>query len=267
MNMKFSFVHLSRSGFASIVLAGAVSLARANSIELVAGSAYAGYTGGSSTPYQNGQGGEFTALSINPANQANSWTPAGYDAKALYTFSSGTLSGLTGFETFCLEGGSNDVYFTPGTHYTYGESLNILGGPMGSLPLTVGTAWLYEQFATGQLSGYDYINPSARLADAGALQNTFWFLEGEIGSANNAYTTLVVNQFGGSLLNAQIAATASTNYGVEVLNLWSGDGRTAAQNQMIYTGRKVPDGGATLSLIGLGLIGLAAFRRRFTSAR
>jgi len=232
--------------------------AMANTLELVAGSAYAGYTGGSFTPYQNGQGGEFVALDTTSGTPV-SWVPSGYSSKAKYTFTSGSLSGLTGFDTFCVQGGNNDVYFTPGVQYSYTESTQILGGPSGTLNLTQGAAWLYSNFATGILSGYNYTNAGSRLADAGALQNALWYLEGEIANPNNAFSMLAVSHTyatGGAFTSVNSAG--ASNFDVKVLNL-----RGPAQNQLIYTGRgNVPDTGATLGFLVLGLGAIVAARRK-----
>jgi hypothetical protein len=228
--------------------------AMANSIELVAGSAYASYTGGSYTPYQNGQGGEFVALDASGSSLA-SWVPTGYSSSATYLFTSGSLAGLTGFDTFCVQGGTNDVYFTPGTHYSYTESTQILGGPFSPLDLKVGVAWLYEQFATGVLSGYHYSDATQRLADAGDLQNAIWFLEGEVANPNNAFSQLAITQFGGLAgATASVNSIGASSFGVAVLNL-AGPG----QNQLIYNA--VPDGGLTVAMLGSALIGLAAMVR------
>ena len=61
------------------------------------------------------------------------------------------------FQTFCVE---DSEYFSPGS--TYNVQLNTAavygmpGATSGSEPVTLGTAWLYSQFANGSLSGYDY---------------------------------------------------------------------------------------------------------------
>ena len=119
----------------------AASAGFADTITLYAGP---GYSGANGNPYQNGQGGEFTAIT-------SAGVPVGYSSLATYTLGG---TGQTGFQTFCVEGGNNDVYFTPGTQYTYQISDQIKGGPKGTLDLTVGAAWLYSQFATGQLTNY-----------------------------------------------------------------------------------------------------------------
>jgi hypothetical protein len=154
-------------------------------------------------------------------------------------------------------------------------------GPSGD-QISVGTAWLYSHFAQGTLnvppvSGFgDYfsaVNPT-RANEALKLQQAIWKLEGEDNTAttaNNAYYAAAVNQFGGVEANAQ--ANASAGYlGVYVLNNWK---TAAARNLWVSSGTitesakaqdflyfRVPDGGATILLLGVALAGLGALRRR-----
>ncbi len=90
---------------------------------------------------------------------------------------SGGLAWMGSFPTFCLE---TAEYFVPGG--TYDAIVNNAAayggvGPAGD-PICIGTAWLYSQFRAGTLSGYD-ASGAARLADAGVLRQTIWYLEGE----------------------------------------------------------------------------------------
>lgn len=245
--MKYSTKTLFASVLTALALSAA-SVSYGNTVVLYAGPAY---SGNNSNPYQNGQGGEFTAITSNGI-------PAGYNSLAKYT----NANGLTGFETFCVEGGKNDVYFTPGVTYNYVTSDQIKGGPMGTLDLTVGVAYLYSQFATGQLSGYFSGN---RYTNAGALQNAFWTLEGESSAPIAGWIqTLLVGQFG-SIANATLSVIQNAyDYDVQVMNITNAAG-ASAQNQLIYTGRPVPDGGLTIVLLGISFLGLALFKRQFGS--
>ena len=239
----------------SALVLAAASVSFGDTVVLFAGPAY---SGSNSNPYQNGQGGEFTAVT-------SGGIPAGYSSLAKYT----NANGITGFETFCVEGGTNDVFFTPGVTYNFATSDQNKGGPMGTIDLTVGAAWLYAQFATGQLSGYFSGN---RWAHAGDLQNALWTLEGESNAAIAGWiSTLLTGQFG-SISNAERSViTNEFDYDVHVMNLWQqGSANTdsaaqPAQNQLIYTGRPVPDGGLTIALLGVSFLGLALFKRRFAS--
>lgn len=272
--------------FAALALS---SQARANNeVYLEAGNVYG------SNPFGNSDGGEFTALT-------NAGIPSGYAAAATYSYS-GSLSGNTtgatsGFETFCVE---NSTYFVVDTTYNYSVSSDIqvptpiAGGYEGDtgytdVALSAGVAWLYQQFATGSLAGYDYdlTNTSAdaatRNTDAGLLQQAIWDLQGASGSPDadpgtpalttlaqvaaldNPYLTLVVDTIG--LSAATSGQTSAGEYGVYVMNLYSGtnDSSTGAQvyqNQLIYEGpSSVPDSGATAMLLGIGLVLLVASQR------
>jgi hypothetical protein len=240
------------------------------SIYLAVGRSFGGVN-----PYQYGDGGEFTAFSSTLG------VPAGYSSLATFTMTSGSSGyslpggdgagsigdtpfvGQTGFETFCLED-QVDFYVGQSYNYTIGYAIQQTNGS-----LTAGAAWLYEQFATGQLSGYDYSDDSAHLTDAGELQSTLWYLQGEPADpsvfpndASDPFTTLVENHFGGGaagLAAAQATITSASNdpYDVEVLELSNSSG--IAQDQLIYTGpAHVPDSATTLGLLGISLVGLVS---------
>jgi len=196
-------------------------------------------------------GGEFTMKGSPWAN------PAHYDVATL-------VAG--GFQTFCLElneGISGQPF------HAYLNTAAVAGGLGGGSPdpISIGTAWLYKQFAEGNLSGYDYTPGAGRAASARALQEAIWYLEDELTSLGpNAYVSLVVAKFG-SLANAKANYDpASAGFRVAVLNLYGVDritGKTdwtaRKQDMLVY----LPDGGMTLVLMGGGLLGLAMIRRKF----
>jgi hypothetical protein len=103
----------------------------------------------------------------------------------------------------------------------------------------------------------DYGYGVNRLASAGLLQNALWWLEGEeaIPNTGNLYIDAVVAKFGGA---ADAKANGAEQYGVYALNIWTASGK--GQTQLFYA---VPDGGATLMLLGGALMGLGALRRKF----
>ena len=128
--------------------------------------------------YSFSDGGEFRAVpDANLLNFANP-TLAGYVPA---TADSTTVNPY--FQTFCVE---KSEYFTPGNAYNVSLSYNIkydagLFLPNGE-PLTMGTAWLYSQFAAGSLIGsgpfpYAYAYGGSRTATAGDLQEAIWYLQ------------------------------------------------------------------------------------------
>jgi hypothetical protein len=214
--------------------------------------------------YSTGFGGEFTAA------PTGSWLPYfGYvDGVTMNVGVAGS------FQTFCLETQVNlpkgellDGYVNPLGAVT--------GGFAGGNPdqVSQGTGWLYSEFAAGTLSGYDYTNPGrggefAWGSSADLLQRTIWWLEDEDPARYNFYSNGTPAPIAGTVFyNAIIAyfgseadakANGGANYGVYALNLWKLDG-TLVQDVLV----RVPDGGATLMLLGGALVGLGALRRRF----
>jgi hypothetical protein len=214
-----------------------------------------------SNPYQNGIGGEFTAIPNADALSA-SGTP---DLTPYLNSYAPVARNGGGFQTFCLE---YNEHFNWGVNYQYGvSSAAVQGGTGTSDNVSVGTAWLYSQFAQGTLANYF---TSGRQANAGLLQNTIWYLEGEIASLSaNPFYNSVVGHFG-SFAAAQ-ADTSSIDalnadasyYGVWVLNMGSPTSNPPYpnQDQLIYKTPGVPDGGATLLLLGISA-GAVSFLRR-----
>jgi hypothetical protein len=161
------------------------------------------------------------------------------------------------FLTFCLEYAE---HISLGTTYYYGVSQSAkyngaapITGTMD--PISQATAWLFLQFATGNLAGY---NQSSQHQDD--LQRAFWYLEGETGGVYNSYVNLSISHF------ANLSEAMSDNNGtfnVGVMNVWSNANMTGpAQDQLILLPSRVPDGGATVGLLGLSLVVTACFARR-----
>lgn len=225
---------------ASLPMAG--NVAKADTVTLSQGS------------YSYSVGGEFTA--VTSANFLGN----GYVSSTEVN---------SGFQTFCIETG---VDFSPGTQYYYslGQTAQPLssGGSGSGLNLTAGAAYLYYEFATGQLVGYDYINPSARLADAGLLQAAIWYLQG--GQTYGGYVNPSISDDPFYDLAIANANSSYLSY-VDVLEMWVDSGDTvAAQNQLVLTGTgptpspSVPDGGMTIVLLGGALVGLQTLRRKLS---
>jgi hypothetical protein len=195
--------------------------------------------------YQMGYGGEFLA------------TP---DADLAYVLDSySPLAKLNdGFFTFCLERDARITFKKP-----HNAALNDVvvgvggrkGGVNGVDPLSNGTAWLYEQFATGTLEGYDY-TPGKR-STARKLQTAIWWLEGEVPLGRprkNRFLRLAFDHFNGKLATL---ADNDGSLGVRIMNLGESP-KFAIQDLLIYSRPQtppasVPDEGSALFLLSLSL--------------
>ncbi len=192
-------------------------------------------------PYSYSNGGEFvvTQSGLGLGNYASSTLYSG------------------GFATFCVE--ESEVFY-PGTTYAFTKSDRAISGGVGPVgdPISLGTAWLYSQFAQGTLSLYNYSTPLDRKNDAGALQAAIWMLEDEMAwNSSNKFINLLLTT---TPYNTEAGAKAPANgaYGVIVLNLWDknhpGDYNYRVQDQLYVT----PEPGILILLgIAMSAIGMA----------
>lgn len=188
--------------------------------------------------------GEFTVYGYTGAIYNSEYSPLTSD-----------LGGyVPSFQTFCLE--YNEDAGTP-VNYVI-NSAAVLGGEAVSDPLSMGTAYLYSQFAMGLLPDYFGGN---RVFEAVSLQFAIWALENEpvASQADNPYYKLAL-QHGGTD-DAPVGW-----YNVYVLNntqqIATGAGVVRKQD---FLWLSVPDGGTTLMLLGGALLGLGALRRKFNA--
>jgi len=161
------------------------------------------------------------------------------------------------FETFCLE---KDEVITFGitNYYKLGTSAVTggLGGVGGEDPLDPLTAYLYEKFITGTLTGYTYSvvgGDAARIASADALQHVMWYIEQEEAQAWTPGDASLMDLFYQDAL-----ANAGAGIGdVRVMNVYADEAATQyVQDQLVLT----PEPGtALLCLMGTALM---AARRR-----
>lgn len=170
--------------------------------------------------YSYGNGGEFRAVGNSSLDSIVDWNAYATTTKGTVTAATdgsswGYGSGLNGqqyFQTFCTELLEE---FSPGSSYTISSignnaMYNQNAGPNG-IPITLGIAYLYSQFAAGTLGGYDYTG-AGRTTSAGNLQNAIWYLLGEGGSLTDAALTDLQNS---GIVQANWTAAANGAYGVK----------------------------------------------------
>jgi len=212
--------------------------------------------------YSYGNGGEFRAVGDAGLDSIVTWsayapvTQGTVSSADLSSWGGGSLASSIGqryFQTFCIEYSEE---FSPGTSYPVDTGYNALYGHVGAAPgtpVTIGTAWLYSQFAAGTLSGYNYTYGSGRTTSANQLQQAIWYLQGEGGSFNGYVTLAEAN-----VANAWAAANGA--FGVYALNL--GDPGRAQAQLVIDDPAPVPE--PTTMLAGAMLLlpfGASAVRR------
>jgi hypothetical protein len=192
--------------------------------------------------YSYGNGGEFRAVGNADLNNVVNW--AAYRAS---TASQGAY-----FQTFCIE---DSEYFYPGTTYAASTGNNALYGAVGSspgTPVTMGTAWLYSQFAAGTLGAYHYAYGGTRTPDAGAVQQAIWYFQGETVGAHNAWAVLAE----ANVANAFAAANGA--FGVQALTLGAPG---QVQDQLVIVVPEPTTVIAGAGALALALLGIGGARR------
>ena len=205
--------------------------------------------------YYSGNGGEFTIAG------------SGLDLSGYQSGAAGTSLTAGAFQTFCIE--RNEYTFGgAGRYFVNSKALNGGVNTQNGDDLSQAVAWLYCQFASQDWEtgtpGYNYGVSGGRSGSAGLLQNAIWFLEEELsGQESNPYVVAATTRFGD--LNTARQANQVAGFGVYVLNNF--EGTKFRQDQLYYNpnGERVPDGGASLILFGLGLSGVSLIRRRLRS--
>jgi hypothetical protein len=226
----------------------------------------AGDYGGTAYPtrlsgYYEGGGGEFTIYDTSSTNLLLT-----NDAYASTTSGKGGHS--ESFQTFCMESDESTPDYSymkiwvseasvnsNGTTNAYGSGSHAWNGGSNTNygdNLDFKTAWLYTQFATGNLYNYAYsgsVNGLNREKTAEALQWLIWDTEGESKSSlslNSTQNTLV------STWNSLYSQSGWTGIGdVRILQCYTSYDNRA--QDFLYLMTPVPVPGAVL----LGLLGMA----------
>jgi hypothetical protein len=121
--------------------------------------------------------------------------------------------------------------------------------------ISKGTAWLFAQFAMGTLNTVP--GGSYNSSEENDLQQAIWWLEGESLGVNNYFVAAASSALG---VAVYLQDSTYGEFGTYVLNV--GPSPEFPNQDILY--HNVPDGGATLSLLGAALLGLGALRRKLS---
>jgi len=203
-------------------------------------------------PWLIGSGGEFTVTpDAGVAAMLGGYSP--------YTMNQGGYRGS--FQTFCVE--RNESISASTTYDVTFNNVTVFSGK----PLTIGAAYLYQEFATGTLPYYNYADSPAgsRTGSNNTPHGTAFELQRAISYFMGEYPYDPYNFYMGAFGVVPLPGNPFglyTGTQVQILNLWAPgqphDPAHAYQDVLILT---VPEP-ATFALAGLGAVALLAFRRK-----
>lgn len=258
--MKKYWIVLSLAG-----VMAAPNLFAAMQITLMDNGSTSGQVYNLSTEYSYGNGGEFRAVGNSGSGSLDSivnWSA--YAATTQGTVGSAADAGTWGygsglavngnryFQTFCTE---LQEEYTPGGTYTISSVGNnaLYNGTGHPVPITMGVAYLYSQFAAGTLVGYNYTYGSGRSGTAWDLQNAIWTLLGEQSTPLAAWVATDLSSI------ANVNAAANGAFGAADLTL-GGAGQNQDQLVMVVPEATTMIAGALL-LLPLGASALRILRK------
>lgn len=189
----------------------------------------------------------FDALLLGSASQT-AWSSAGTSVAVSFVApDSGVVNGATNnvFAPPFLSGG-NGVGFGSPNQANGADTTNYLSTGTGSITLDFGVGLSYLGLLWGSVDNYNKIEFYNGFSSVGSFtgSNVLALPNGNQGSGGSVYVNF--NDLDGQF--TKVVLTSSTN---------------AFEIDNVATSRaSVPDSGATVTLLGLGLVGLAAIRRK-----
>jgi hypothetical protein len=174
--------------------------------------------------YSAGNGGEFRAVGDAGLDSAVDW--GAYSANT-----SGGSGSSQYFQTFCTE---TSEYFSPGNTYSVSSIGNnaLYNGGVNPVPITLGVAYLYSQFAAGTFAGYTYAYGAGRVASAQNLQQAIWYLLGEYQDGAQLTGAALTALQNSGIAQADWTVAADGAYGVRDMVLGTPG---AAQDQLVMS--------------------------------
>jgi len=143
-----------------------------------------------------------------------------------------STSNLGTFDTFCLNSG---IPIQAGVVYNFITGPSAIPGAPSTValpvpnPVSIGTAWLFSQFAHNAVG---FQQGSAAIANG--IQAAIWFLEGDVYGVDNAFVQAARTALGYN--NTQLMGDANGAYGVFAINVYDSNGSSTSPNKQPLLG-------------------------------